>query len=159
MEGLRRILETALGKALFNDEGRQFQLTAFINRCHERAFGLLHNDFSQDDIDGYHEAAKVEINILVQSGQKRYFKASKIDICSPPSTLGSTHKVFSISKTGSWKASPVASPFPTASTTDFHGSVSCGRTNPWTRSARQRGCLRRCSRKGGVVGFSCRHSR
>ena len=80
MEPLRRILETALGKALLNDEGRQFQLTAFINRCHERAFGLLHNDFSQDDIDGYHEAAKVEINILVQSGQKRYFKASKMDI-------------------------------------------------------------------------------
>jgi hypothetical protein len=145
MTPLRRILNTALGKALFSEEGKQFQLTAFINRCHERAFGLLHNDFSQEDIDGYHEAAKVEIKILVQSGQKRYFKATKIDIFSPPSTLGFSRKVCSISKTGSWKASPVASPFPTASTIAFHGSMSCGGTSPWTRSARQHRCLSRCS--------------
>ena len=51
MEPSCRTLGTALGKAWLSDEGRQLQLTAFIKRCHERAFGLLRNDFSQDDID------------------------------------------------------------------------------------------------------------
>ena len=74
---LARILQTSLGQALFHAEARQYQMHQFIDRCHKRANDLLHTSFSDESVQGYRDAAPVEIRVLTSSGHKLFDKSVK----------------------------------------------------------------------------------
>ena len=56
---------------MFSAEAAKFQTTEFLRRCHVRALDLVHNDFEEAAVTGYHEAAKVEMQQLAASGSKK----------------------------------------------------------------------------------------
>ena len=67
-DALQSMLRTSLGQALFHKEARQYQMNSFIDRCHRRADDLMHNGFTDETVQGYHDAADVECTNLAASG-------------------------------------------------------------------------------------------
>ena len=71
-EALQSMMRTSLGQALFHNEARQYQMNSFIDRCHKRADDLMHNGFSEETVQGYHEASDVECKHLAASGHRMF---------------------------------------------------------------------------------------
>ncbi len=71
-DALQSMLRTSLGQALFHKEARQYQMNSFIDRCHKRADDLMHNGFTDETVQGYHDAADVECTNLAASGHKMF---------------------------------------------------------------------------------------